>query len=46
MEIIIPLLIALVAIALVWKLLAGIIKTVALVAIAVIAAVYIFGVGA
>ena len=35
MEIIIPILIALVAIALVWKLLAGIVKTVALVAIAV-----------
>ena len=42
MELIVPVAIALVLIVVAWKLLKGLIKTVALVAIAVIAAYYVF----
>jgi len=40
----IPILIALVLIAVAWKVLKGIVKTVALVAILIVAAVFVFGV--
>ena len=43
MEALLPLIVALVLIVLAWKLLKGLAKTVALVAIAVLAAVYVFG---
>ncbi len=46
MEFVIVGLLALVAIVVVWKLLAGVIKTVALVAILIAVAIYMFGVGA
>ena len=44
MEPFIPILIALVLIAVAWKVLKGIVKTVALVAILIVAAVFVFGV--
>jgi len=43
MELVLPLIVALVAIVIAWKLLKGMVKTVALVGIAVLAAVYVFG---
>ena len=43
---VVTLLVALVAIVLAWKLLKGIIKTIALVLILIAAAVFVFGVGA
>lgn len=43
MEPVIPILVALVLVFLAWKLLAGLVKTVALVAILVVAAVFVFG---
>ena len=45
MELVLPLVVALVLIVVAWKLLKGLIKTVALVAIAVMAALYVFGGG-
>jgi hypothetical protein len=43
MEFVVPIVVALVAIVVSWKLLKGLVKTVALVAILVLAAVYVFG---
>ena len=43
MEALLPIIIALVLIVLAWKLLAGIVKTVALVAILAVAALFVFG---
>ena len=43
MELIVPIVIALVAVVIAWKLLKGLVKTVVLVGIAVLAAVYVFG---
>ena len=43
MEFIVPIVVALVAIVVSWKLLKGLVKTVALVAILALAAVYVFG---
>ena len=43
MELVLPLVVALVGIVIAWKLLKGLIKTVVLVGIAVLAAVYVFG---
>ena len=43
MEFIIAIIVALVAIVVSWKLLKGLVKTIALVAILVLAAVYVFG---
>ena len=45
METIIPILVALVLVAIAWKVLVGIVKTVALLVIVGIAAVYVFGFG-
>lgn len=45
MSFLIPIIIALIAIFIVWKLFAGLVKTVALVVILIAVAVYIFGVG-
>ena len=45
MELVIPLIIALVLVVIAWKVLKGVIKTIALVAIAVLAALYVFGGG-
>ena len=44
MEFVIPLVVALVAVVVSWKLLKGLVKTVALVAILVLAAIFVFGV--
>ena len=43
MELVIPIVVALVGIVIAWKLLKGLVKTVVLVGIAVLAAVYVFG---
>ena len=43
MELVLPLIVALVAVVIAWKLLKGLVKTVVLVGIAVLAAVYVFG---
>ena len=43
MELVLPLTVALVGIVIAWKLLKGLVKTVVLVGIAVLAAVYVFG---
>ena len=43
MELIVPIAVALVGIVIAWKLLKGLIKTVALVAILALAALYVFG---
>ena len=43
MELIVPIVVVLVLIVIAWKLLNGVIKTVALVAIAALAALYVFG---
>jgi hypothetical protein len=43
MEFVVPIVVALVAIVVSWKLLKGLVKTIALVAILVLAAVYVFG---
>ena len=43
MELVLPLVVALVGIVIAWKLLKGMVKTVVLVGIAVLAAVYVFG---
>ncbi len=43
MELVLPLIVALVGIVIAWKLLKGLVKTVVLVGIAVLAAVYVFG---
>jgi hypothetical protein len=43
MELVLPLVVALVGIVIAWKLLKGLVKTVVLVGIAVLAAVYVFG---
>jgi hypothetical protein len=43
MEVIVPLVVALILVVLAWKLLKGLIKTVALVAILALAAVFVFG---
>ena len=45
MELIVPIVIALVGIVIAWKLLKGLVKTVVLVGILVLAAVYVFGGG-
>lgn len=45
METIIPILVALVLVAIAWKVLVGIVKTVALLVIVGLAAVYVFGFG-
>jgi len=45
MDLVVPIIIALVAILIAWKLLKGVVKTVALVAILVIAALVVFGGG-
>ncbi len=42
-ELIVPVVVALVLVAIAWKLLKGLIKTVALVAILALAALYVFG---
>jgi hypothetical protein len=44
MEFAIPIVVALVAIVVSWKLLKGLVKTVALVAILILAAIFVFGV--
>jgi hypothetical protein len=43
MEFVVPIVVALIAILVSWKLLKGLVKTIALVAILVLAAVYVFG---
>lgn len=43
MELIVPIAVALVLVVVAWKVLKGLIKTVALVAIAALAALYVFG---
>ena len=43
MEVVVPLVVALILVVLAWKLLKGLIKTVALVAILALAAVFVFG---
>ena len=43
MELVIPIVVALVLIVIAWKLLKGLIKTIALIAIAVLAVLYVFG---
>ena len=43
MELVLPLIVALVGIVIAWKLLKGLVKTVVLIGIAVLAAVYVFG---
>jgi len=43
MELVLPLVVALVAIVIAWKLLKGLVKTVVLVGILALAAVYVFG---
>jgi hypothetical protein len=43
MEVVVPLVVALVLVVVAWKLLKGLIKTVALVAILALAAVFVFG---
>ena len=43
MELIVPLIVALVLVVIAWKLLKGLVKTVVLIGIAVLAAVYVFG---
>ena len=43
MELVLPLVVALVGIVIAWKLLKGLVKTVVLIGIAVLAAVYVFG---
>ena len=45
MELIVPIVVALVLIVVAWKVLKGLLKTVVLVAIAVLAALYVFGGG-
>ncbi len=45
MELIVPLIVALVLIVIAWKVFKGMVKTVALVGIAVLAAIYVFGTG-
>jgi len=45
MELIVPLAVALVLVVVAWKLLKGLVKTVALVAILALAALYVFGGG-
>jgi len=45
MELIIPIVVALVLVVIAWKLLKGLVKTVVLVGIAALAAVYVFGGG-
>ena len=45
MELIVPIIVALVLIVIAWKVLKGLIKTVVLVGIAVLAALYVFGAG-
>ena len=43
MELVLPLVVALVAVVIAWKLLKGLVKTVVLVGILALAAVYVFG---
>ena len=43
MELVAPIVVALVLIVIAWKLLKGLIKTIALIAIAVLAVLYVFG---
>ena len=43
MEFVVPIVVALIAIVVSWKLLKGLVKTVALVAILVLAAIFVFG---
>ena len=43
MEVVVPLVVALILVVVAWKLLKGLIKTVALVAILALAAVFVFG---
>ena len=45
MELVLPLVVALVGIVIAWKLLKGLVKTIALIAIAGLAALYVFGGG-
>jgi hypothetical protein len=45
MDLIIPILVALVLVVVAWKVLKGLVKTVVLVAILALAAVYVFGTG-
>ena len=45
MELIVPLAVALVLVVVAWRLLKGLVKTVALVAILALAALYVFGAG-
>lgn len=45
MELLIPVAIALLLVVVAWKMLKGVVKTVALVAILAIAAIYVFGTG-
>ena len=45
MELIVPLAVALVGIVIAWKLLKGLVKTVVLVGILVLVAIYVFGAG-
>ena len=45
MELIVPIVIALVLIVIAWKVLKGLVKTIALIAIAGLAALYVFGGG-
>ena len=45
MEFVVPIVVALIAIVVSWKLLKGLVKTVALVAILALAALYVFGGG-
>jgi hypothetical protein len=45
MELVVPLFIALILVVIAWKLLKGLIKTVALAGIAVLAGLYVFGTG-
>ena len=43
MEFVVPIVVALIAIVVSWKLLKGLVKTIALVAILVLAAIFVFG---
>ena len=45
MELIVPIIVALVLIVIAWKVLKGLVKTIALIAIAGLAALYVFGGG-